>query len=244
MTNSSDLERQIEREFLAMPLRPKTMVFYSPRAVILASVSKEAKSFRGRVLDIGCGLMPYRKMIESNPRVEKYVGMDLAKPTYYGQVEPDLKWDGETIPLDDESVDCAMATEFLEHYSAPEKILLEIRRVLKPGGRFYGTVPFIWNLHEIPYDEYRYTPYSLERHLKNAGYRNIEIKSLGGWNCAFAQMIGLWIHFSAMRRSVRLVLRWLLFPFYVLLLKTDRQTEGFDGGENSMFSGLSVTAEK
>ncbi len=239
-----NIKRQIEREFLAMPMRPKTMGFYSVRTAILGSVKEETKFFGGRVLDVGCGFMPYRKLIESNPKVEKYVGMDLRQPTFYGHIEPDLAWDGEKIPLANESVDCAMATEFLEHYAEPEKILGEIWRVLKPGGRFFATVPFVWNLHEIPYDEYRYTPYSLERHLTNAGYKNVEIKALGGWNRSFAQMIGLWLAFSPMRRFARLILSYLLFPVYVLLLKTDVKPIRFDGGENSMFSGLSVTAGK
>lgn len=239
-----NIEHQIEKEFLAMPLKPRTMGFYSVRTAILESVKTETKSFYGQILDVGCGFMPYRKLIESNPQVVKYIGMDLEKPTYYGHIEPDLKWNGGTIPLAADTADCVMATEFLEHYAEPEKILKEILRVLKPGGKFFATVPFIWNLHEIPYDEYRYTPYSLERHLKNAGYKNIEIKSLGGWNCAFAQMIGLWTHFSKMRSSLRVVVRWLLFPFYVLLIKTDRKPNSFDGYENSMITGLSVTAEK
>jgi SAM-dependent methyltransferase len=238
------IENQIEKEFLAMPLKPRTMGFYSVRTAILERVKDETKSFYGRVLDVGCGFMPYRKLIESNPQVEKYVGMDLEKPTYYGHIEPDLKWNGETIPLENESVDCVMATEFLEHYAEPEKIMKEIWRVIKPGGKFFATVPFVWNLHEIPYDEYRYTPYSLERHLLNGGFKNIEIKALGGWNVAFAQMIGLWLTFSKMNRFARVALKYSLFPFYFLLIKTDRKTNGFDGYENSMFSGLSVTAVK
>jgi SAM-dependent methyltransferase len=238
------IERQIEREFLAMPLSPKTMGFYSVRTAILDSVKEQANFFYGRVLDVGCGFMPYRKLVEANPQVENYVGMDLQQPTYYGQIEPNLTWNGERIPLADESVDCVMATEFLEHYAEPEKILKEIWRVTKPGGRFFATVPFIWNLHEIPFDEYRYTPYSLERHLVNAGYKNVEIKALGGWNRSVAQMIGLWLTFSTMHRFARLILSYLLFPVYVLLIKTDRRPTRFDGGENSMFSGLSVTAGK
>lgn len=239
-----NIQDQIEREFLAMPLRPQTMCFYSVRTTILQSVQTETKSFHGAVLDVGCGFMPYREIIEANPQVKKYTGMDLEKPTYYGHIEPDLKWNGQEIPLAAEAIDCVMATEFLEHYAEPEKILKEIRRVMKPDGKFFATVPFVWNLHEIPYDEYRYTPYSLERHLRNAGYRNIEIKALGGWNRALAQMLGLWLYFSKMNRFARTFLSYLLFPVFVLLIKTDRKTSGFDGYENSMFSGLSVTAIK
>jgi len=239
-----NLQELVKREFLAMPLRPGTMTFYSVRKSILESVSEETRSFHGSVLDVGCGFMPYRGLIRSVPAVTDYTGMDLERPTYYGDVEPDLKWDGKTIPAADESFDGVMATEFLEHYPEPEKILAEIRRVMKPGGKFFATVPFIWNLHEIPYDEYRYTPYSLERHLLNAGFTDIRIKPLGGWNAAFAQMIGLWLGFSPLNRFVRSVLNVLFFPFYFYLIKTDRKAEAFDGFHGSMFNGLSVTARR
>jgi SAM-dependent methyltransferase len=238
------IEDQIDKEFSLIPLRPKTMLFYTVRTAILKSVILETASFYGTVLDIGCGLMPYKKLIQSNPRVEKYIGMDWEQSAYHKDIKPDLQWDGEKIPLPNESVDCAMATEFLEHSAAPDKILEEIFRVIKPNGRFFATVPFVWNLHEIPYDEYRYTPFSLERHLKNSGFKNMNIKALGGWNLSLAQMIGLWISFSKMNGLVRRFLRILLFPAYVWLIKTDRKPIEFDGSENSMFTGLSITACK
>lgn len=240
----TDIERQIEEEFLAVRMRPQTMLFYTARTAILEAVRRETADFAGKVLDVGCGFMPYRKLIEANPKVEKYVGMDLSKPTYYAQIEPDLKWDGEKIPLESESVESVMATEFLEHYAQPAEILREIRRVMKPNSKIFATVPFVWNLHEVPYDEYRYTPFSLERLFREAGFRSIEIKALGGWNRALAQMIGLWLTFARMSRPMRGVLKIALFPFYWILIKTDRTPEKFDGWENSMTSGLSVTARK
>ncbi len=239
-----DLEKQIEAEFLSMPLRPRTMAFYTARTAIFESVKEETRLFYGGVLDVGCGFMPYKGTITSNPRVKKYIGMDLDVPAGYADIEPDLKWNGEQIPLEDESVDCVMATEFLEHHAEPEMVLKEILRVMKPEGHFFATVPFLWNLHEIPHDEYRYTPYALEKHLKRAGFKNIEIKALGGWNLSLAQMIGLWAGFSPMNRFVRSVVKTLLFPFYALLIKTDRKPDTFDGFENSMFTGLCITASK
>jgi len=235
---------QIEKEFLIVPLRPGNMTFYSPRSSILASVKSGIISFHGDVLDVGCGFMPYRDLVRSVPAVQSYVGMDLEQPTYYGSVEPDLKWDGTHIPVEDKSFDCVMATEFLEHYSEPESVLKEIWRVMRPDGIFFATVPFVWNLHEIPFDEYRFTPYSLERHFQNTGFKNIEIKPLGGWNMAFAQMIGLWVGFSPMNRYLRSVLKILFFPFYVFLVKTDKRFDEFDGAGRSMFSGLVIKARR
>jgi SAM-dependent methyltransferase len=238
------VQKQIDNGFLNVPLTAGSMPFYTARTSILKSVTAASASFSGTVLDVGCGVMPYRKLIESNPKVSKYIGMDLADSSLYAQVEPDLKWNGSEIPLGEESVDCVVATEFLEHYAEPEKALREILRVMRPGGLFFGTVPFIWNLHEIPHDEYRYTPYSLERHLANAGFRDISITALGGWNLSLAQMLGLWLSFSHMGNRRRAVLKRVFFPFYLWLIRTDKLPATFDGMENSMFTGLSVTAAK
>lgn len=218
------------------------MLYYTVRTSIRESVKEEAKKFEGTILDVGCGLMPYRHIIESNHKVTKYIGMDLEDSAIYREIKPELTWNGAKIPLKDKSIDCVMATELLEHLANPELVLTEVLRVLKPDGKFFATVPFIWNLHEIPYDEYRYTPFSLERLLSNAGFQNINVKALGGWNVALAQMIGLWVNMSKMGSFKRSVLRRLLFPFYVWLVKTDERPAMFDGCDNSMFSGLSVSA--
>ena len=218
------------------------MPFYSAKMAILESVRTAVTEFHGTVLDVGCGVMPYRPLIEGVPAVEKYIGMDLCASELYGHVEPDITWDGQIIPLEDETVDCVIATEFLEHHSEPERILAEIRRVMKSGGRFFATVPFVWNLHEIPSDEFRYTPYSLRRLLDRAGFTDVEVRALGGWNMSLAQMIGLWVTFSKMHRVVRKLVSIVLFPVFWVLVKTDVKPVEFDGHENSMFTGLSVTA--
>ena len=137
-----------------------------------------------------------------------------------------------------------MATEFLEHYAKPDRILAEIFRVMRCGGKFFATVPFIWNLHEIPYDEYRYTPYSLRRILEHTGFGHMEVRALGGSNMAMAQQLGLWLTFAPMRRTLRRILQVALFPLFALLVKTDRIPTDFDGDAGSMFNGLSVTATK
>jgi len=71
---------------------------------------------QGTLLDIGCGQMPYKPLLlseESN--VEKYIGIDLEGGRHFQRSQPDLLWDGKTIPLDDESIDCAIAKESLRN---------------------------------------------------------------------------------------------------------------------------------
>jgi len=43
----------------------------------------------------------------------------------------------ERLPFEDETVDAALCTNSFHHYPDPVKALIEIGRVLKPGGRFF-----------------------------------------------------------------------------------------------------------
>lgn len=50
---------------------------------------------------------------------------------------PFIKSSAENIPLENESIDFVFSYNALEHFSDPKKVLLEIHRILKPGGYFY-----------------------------------------------------------------------------------------------------------
>jgi SAM-dependent methyltransferase len=154
---------------------------------------------------------------------------------------PDVTWDGSSMPFEDDQFDAAFATEVLEHCPEPEIVLSEVSRVLKPGGLFFFTVPFLWNLHEVPHDEYRYTPFSLRRHLERSGFTDIAIYATGGWHAAFAQMMGLWVRRSGISRYLKLPLSYLFLPAMKLLLYFDRQKKvNFE--ERDMITGLYGTA--
>lgn len=83
------------------------------------------------------------------------------------------------MPFNSNSFDCAIGTEVLEHCPNPEIVLKEVFRVLKPGGTFFFTVPFLWPIHEPQHDEYRYTPFAMKRILGLSGFDNILIHSTG-----------------------------------------------------------------
>ena len=229
--------------FLNPTLSKDNMDSYLVRISILKTLKEFLPVCKGVFLDVGCGEMPYKPLIlGENSKIEKYIGLDIENPLYQQACKPDLFWDGEHISLDDCSVDCAMATEVFEHLPDPETVMREINRVLKPQGILFFTVPFLWSLHTVPHDEYRYTPFALERHLKNAGFNTIKIKALGGWDACLAQMIGLWIRRKPMPEEIRQQFADHLFPFYLHLLNSDEKPEEFT--EGLMITGLSGTAQK
>lgn len=235
--------QEIQKHFLNIGLNEETLDVYMPRQSILKAVKDSLHVFKGELLDVGCGQMPYRELImNGNKNVTKYIGLDLESSTIHNTSIADLHWDAVTIPLPDNSVDSVMATEVLEHSFHPEQTLGEIYRVLKPGGVFFFTVPFLWPLHETPYDAFRYTPFSMKMLLENAKFADMQINSLGGWHASFAQIMGLWVKESPLKGWRK---KWAtkaakkLIPY---LIKNDVKDNSF--GQHCMITGLYGTAIK
>jgi SAM-dependent methyltransferase len=228
-------------QFLAPSCTPRNLDLFLVRSAILRALQDTTPRFSGTLLDIGCGDMPYKSLVLAPPsRVTRYLSLDLESSTY--EAKPDLLWDGDRIPLAESVVDCALATEVFEHCSPPEVIMGETLRVLKPGGLLFFTVPFLWPLHDVPHDEYRYTPFALERHLRNSGFTQIRLKALGGWDASLAQAIGLWVIRRPMSSRKRAVLSRLALPIIRYLARRDRLPGKFR--EGLMITGLSGTAIK
>ena len=67
-----------------------------------------------------------------------------------------------------------MCFSVLEHTKYPVKIVENIFRILKKGGKVLVSVPFIMSLHDTPNDYWRFTRYGLLELFK--GFELIEIK--------------------------------------------------------------------
>ncbi len=89
---------------------------------------------------------------------------------------PFIKSSAENIPLKDESIDFVFSYNALEHFLDPEKVLLEIHRILKPGGYFYTDFDPLYfsprGLHayrkiNIPYLQILFKPEDLKQCAEN-----------------------------------------------------------------------------
>lgn len=230
--------------FTNIPFTKTNLDRYIIRTSIFNALNETLPKLKGDLLDIGCGKMPYKNYILENSNVNNYIGLDIETALAYdAYIKPDFTWDGVKMSFDNESFDCAFGTEVLEHCPRPEETLNEVYRVLKPGGIFFFTVPFLWNLHETPHDEYRYTPYALERHLKNCGFKNIVIKATGGWHASMAQMLGLWLMRSPLGAKKRKILSYVIKPIMKYLIEKDKKSN-LAFREGLMITGLSGTATK
>ena len=75
------------------------------------------------------------------------------------------------IPLRDQSVDCALCSEVIEHLPeiVLEHLLLEVFRILKPGGFFWVTTPnylSLWPVLEKTLDLLKLVPPLQEQHVQ------------------------------------------------------------------------------
>ncbi len=209
-------------EFLNIKLTKKTIDRYFIRSSIFNAIKKHVGKFDGKFLDAGCGKMPYKEFISTNSTISNYIGLDIETALEYeAETKPDVTWDGIKMPFNDGEFKSCMATEVMEHCPDPKLFMREVNRVLEKEGLFFFTVPFLWNFHEVPHDEYRYTPFSLKRLLEESNFHQVELWATGGWHASMGQMLGLWINRSGLNHRLRWFLLIFIKPIMKILFKKD-----------------------
>lgn len=165
------------RGLLPGPLARYVMHFEAEieRAVtgFAAALPKDA-----RVLDAGAGEGSYRAHFSA----QRYCGLDLGVG--------DGAWDYSTLnvlgdlsslPFADDTFDATLNVVTLEHVREPARVIEELARVLRPGGRVLIIAPHEWEEHQQPHDYFRYTRYGLRYLLGRAGFREIKVEPVGGF---------------------------------------------------------------
>ncbi|MEU8819737.1 class I SAM-dependent methyltransferase [Actinoplanes sp. NPDC048796] len=94
-----------------------------------------------------------------------------------------VRGDGRHLPFSSASVDLVVAFDVLEHIDDDERVVAEMRRVLRPGGSALITVPCdmkLWSAHDVAVGHLRrYTRDTLRTVLENGGLR---VERLWSWN--------------------------------------------------------------
>ncbi len=138
----------------------------------------EELGLSGRVLDFGGGLHTnYSTRVPSwgrEPGGYQYESANIdpgTEPTYL--IRP-----GAPLPVPDDSFDAVLSLNTLEHVYELDFALMQLRRVLKPGGRLILVVPFIFRVHGHPDDYTRGTASFWVRRLSEMEFSNVEIEAL------------------------------------------------------------------
>mgnify|MGYP001589649418 CR=1 FL=1 len=98
-----------------------------------------------KILDVGCGFTgEFLHRVEE--KISNSYGVDMFVDQAFSTnkiklIEHNLNFG---LPFPDNEFDMVVSLANLEHMERPEKILEEIRRVLKPGGRLILTAPTLY----------------------------------------------------------------------------------------------------
>ncbi len=129
------------------------------------------------VLDLGCGSFR-REQGTLNVDVFGYGSVDVVCPI-------------DELPFRDGSVDGVVSVAVLEHVRDPHRVVAEMHRVLKPGGRVYCYVPFMQGAHASPHDFQRYTQRGME--VLFEAFAESEVEVAAGPSSGFVWMLQEWL---------------------------------------------------
>jgi SAM-dependent methyltransferase len=143
---------------------------------------------RGHVLDLGCGQAPlyqvYRPLCDSIVCADWQNSFHALK---YIDINCDLT---KPLPFADQSFDTVILSDVLEHIPTPSALLGECFRVLGANGALIGSVPFLYWLHEEPYDYHRYTEHGLRSMATRVGFEVEMIEAYGGGTDVIFDLLG------------------------------------------------------
>jgi SAM-dependent methyltransferase len=139
------------------------------------------------LLDLGCGKAPLWDLYRSFVGQTVLLDWDNSlHPNRHLDFTQDLN---EPLLVESSSFGTVILSDVLEHIREPAALVCEVSRILADGGVLLMNVPFLYGLHEVPHDYYRYTRFSLEHFAKAAGLQVIELESIGGYPEVFGDML-------------------------------------------------------
>ncbi len=132
------------------------------------------------VIDAGAGEGMYKHLFAHT----RYIALDRGiGDAVWDYSKLDVICDVHELPIKTGGIPFVLCTQTLEHISRPHVVVSELFRILSAGGKAFCTIPFLVDgHHQEPYDFFRYTKYAAEDIFTRAGFRQVEVQPIGGYN--------------------------------------------------------------
>ncbi len=135
------------------------------------------KYINGNLLDMGCGNIPMYAFYKD--RIDSVVCIDWENSAHEQKhVDVFCDLNGE-LPFANDTFDAIICSDVLEHLQDISKAISEIYRILRKGGVVLINYPFMYGLHEEPYDFARYTEYKIKILADNNKFNILELRVYG-----------------------------------------------------------------
>jgi SAM-dependent methyltransferase len=181
---------------------PLSMPTYAVRAPLVRWLTAEAGRAAAelgpyRLLDVGCGEMPYLSLFE--PHAHEIVGLDT-----WDNPRASLRGPIEAIPAPDASFDVVLCAQVLEHVDDPARGVRELARVTRPGGRVLLSTHGTFVYHPNPVDLWRWTGAGLERLFsENGEWGSVTVSAGSGTASSLAMLNAIYLEHVLRRTPLR-----------------------------------------
>jgi SAM-dependent methyltransferase len=167
------LARHLFRAFKKTPLHPQWHAFMGEES----HLRNLSNRLHGRILEIGSGNRRLEKHLASDTR---YIALDYPPSGQRYNVRPDVWGDASALPFGKETMDAVVMLEVLEHLPDPHAALHEASRVMTANGQVVLSFPFLYPIHDSPYDFSRLTHFGLKQLAADAGLEIVHLAERGG----------------------------------------------------------------
>lgn len=156
----------------------------------------------GKVLDLGGSKKSgYQHLVKGD---HEFVTVNIDEKYGY-----DLNFNIENkFPLEDESFENVLSMNLIEHIFDTHNIFSETSRVLKTGGLFVSSVPYMHHIHGSPDDFVRYTDSAYRKFAEKYGFEVIYLEPLGyGLFSLILQTILIkdWIRIPILKNTLKFI---------------------------------------
>ena len=137
------------------------------------------KYCKGKMLDCGCGNVPYFEMLKQ--QVTTHYCIDWSEQPHIIELLDEKIDLNKSFVLLEKEFDCALVSDVLAHVKNPSSLIADISMHLKVNGHLILTTPFVYWMSEFPHEYFHPTEFALRELCRNAGLEVIQLESYGGY---------------------------------------------------------------